>query len=101
MGLRRPPVNYITSELFDCVHGFIKTGNNTSIDMMYSIFDNYQSYPEYIVHFVPDAVDNPNNSVPSLILTPTNSLPSYNAFGLKQCNVPHPLPIKMGRLGIF
>jgi len=49
-GIRRPPINFETQDLYDCVYGYIRT-YNFDIDLMYAIFDNYQSYPEYIISF--------------------------------------------------
>jgi phosphohistidine swiveling domain-containing protein len=49
-GLRRPPINQETNQLYDSVYGYIRT-STTEIDLMHVIFDNYQSYPEYIINF--------------------------------------------------
>jgi len=44
-GLRRPPQIHGSSRLYDSVSG--KLGGKN----MYCIFDNHQSYPEYIIHY--------------------------------------------------
>jgi hypothetical protein len=100
-GLRRPPYLPGTNDLADSVHGHIGTSK------IYAVFDNNQSYPEYIVHFKSKGMI--MNPLPGIMPPMANPLlQQYNNFrgrninnlnnlnNLIQAKNP-PIPIPVGR----
>jgi len=78
-GLRRPPIQEETQDLYDSVYGYIRTYTNGRdyLDQMYAIFDNYQSYPEYIINVKEKPI--PISKIP-LNISSTNSHCCYKCL---------------------